>query len=251
MAMVVFSPGRPLACGMSSARGRHRRREAEPAELAVDLERRRPEMRPAADIGAAAGVHGGERPDRVPVAGHRGGRAEPALEVDRGGAEARPGGAEREVGTGGGRGGVTELTIGRKAAPILVAAIEQVEQHRAADDRNANVPDREAAALLAQPGLHAGRRVEPEGGAARQHHRVDALDRAVRLEQVGFARARGAAAHVDRRDRWLVEQDGGHPGGETGIVGVPDADAGHVGDEIAPRHSSVPIPKFANPCGAL
>jgi len=39
--------------------------------------------------------------------------------------------------------------------------------------------------------------IEPEGRAARQHDRVDALDRAVRLEQVGLARAGRAAAHVD------------------------------------------------------
>ena len=61
------------------------------------------------------------------------------------------------------------------------------------------VADAEAAALLAQPGLHAGGGVEPEGRAAGQHDGVDAFHRLRRIEQSGLARAGTAAAHVDAR----------------------------------------------------
>src|SRR5262249_52386707 len=59
-----------------------------------------------------------------------------------------------------------------------------------------------------------------------------------RFEQVGFPRARRAAAHVDGGDGRLLEHDGGYAGGETRIVGVSDQDAGDVGDEIALRHAA-------------
>jgi hypothetical protein len=60
----------------------------------------------------------------------------------------------------------------------------------------------------------------------------------VRFEQIGFPRARRAAAHVDRGDGRLLEHDGGYAGGETRILGVSDQDAGDVGDEIALRHAA-------------
>ena len=93
--------------------------------------------------------------------------------------------------------------------------------------------DREAAAALAQQACTPDGASSPNAEPPGQHHRVDALDRAVRLEQIGFARARRAAADVDRRDRRFVEHDGGDAGGEPRVVGVTDTDAGNVGDEIA------------------
>ena len=95
------------------------------------------------------------------------------------------------------------------------------------------VADAEAAALLAQPGLHAGGGIEPEGRAARQHDGVDALDRLRRIEQSGLARARPAAAHVDARHHGGVEHDGGRAGAELGVAGMADPQAGNIGDEIA------------------
>jgi hypothetical protein len=44
-----------------------------------------------------------------------------------------------------------------------------------------------------------------------------------------------AAAHVDRGDGGGIENDCGHAGGERGVVGVADANAGNVGDEIFQR----------------
>src|SRR5215510_1548549 len=229
-------------------RGRHRRRKSQATELAVHLERCCPEMRAAADIDAAAGIDRDERADRVPIAGHRRSRAEPALEIDGGGAEAGAGGAERKRLAGARSGGVAEIAIGRKAPPVLVAAVEEVEQHSAAHDRHANVPDREATPALAQQSLNACPGVQAEGGAAGQHHGIDALDGAVRFEQIGFPRAGRAAAHVDRGHRRLLEHNGGHAGGETRLVGVSDPDARNVGDEIALRHTASPAPRKRNRC---
>src|SRR5437016_6222991 len=136
-------------------------------------------MRPAADFDAPAGIDGSERADDVAVARHRRGGAEPALEVDRGGAESCPRGSDREAVPGACGGGITEIAVGRKTAPILVAAVQQVEQHRPADQRYANIPDGEAAAAFAQECLHAGSSVQSESGAAAEHDRIDALDRAM------------------------------------------------------------------------
>ena len=230
--MVVFSPGRPFAVGMSAAAGR-RRGKTQAAELPVDLEWGGPEMRPAADIDAAAGIYGGERADRVAVAGHRGGRAESALEVDGGGAEARPGGTQGKDLAGARGGGVAEIPVGREAPPVLVAAIEQVEQRGPANERHSDISDRKAAAALAQEGLHARTGVKAEGRAAGQHHGVDALDGAMRLKQVRLARGRRAAAHVDSGHGRLLEHNGRDPRGEPRIIGLSDQNAGDVGDQIS------------------
>ena len=63
-----------------------------------------------------------------------------------------------------------------------------------------------------------------------------ALGGAMRLEQVGLARGRRAAADVDSGDGRLGEHDGGDARRETGIVGLPDQNAGDVGDQISLRH---------------
>src|SRR5215813_6796424 len=205
-------------------------------------------MRTAAHIDAAAGIDGDERADRVPIAGHRGGRADAALEIDGGRAEACPGGSERKRLPGLRGGAVAEIPIRGKASPVLVAAVEQIEQHGAAHERHANVGDREATPALAQESLSARTGVQAEGRAAGQHHGVDALGGAVRFEQIGFPRARRAAAHVDGGDRGLLEDDDGYAGGETRVVGVSDQNAGDVGDEIALRHTAWFAPLNRNPC---
>ena len=67
-------------------------------------------------------------------------------------------------------------------------------------------------------------------------------DRAGGIEQVGLAGAGPAAADVDRDDGRLVEHDRRHAGGEPGIIGMADPDAGDVGQEIARawRHGGAP-----------
>ena len=79
----------------------------------------------------------------------------------------------------------------------------------AGHDRHERVPDLEAAAVLAEPRLGAGRGVEAERRAAGQRDGVDPLDRHGRIEQRAFARAGSAAANVGGSNRGLVEQDDG------------------------------------------
>ena len=229
---------RPAFGTRRERRRRHARRKAEPAELAISLERRCPEMRPGADIDAAAGVDDDQRADRVSVTGDRGGRAEPALQVDGRGAEAATGGAECECLPRLRGGAVAEIAIERKAAPVLVAAVEQVEHRRAAHERHANAADLEAAPAFAQERLHARAGFQAKDRAAGEHHRIDPLDRAMRLEQVGVACGGRAAAHVDRGNRGLREDDGADAGGKTSVVGVPDENPRDVRDEVLLRHAA-------------
>ena len=86
--------------------------------------------------------------------------------------------------------------------------------------------DGEAAALLAQQRdarrpPHRGRTPSrPTAARRRCRHRH------LRLEQRGVARARAAAARDGRGDVGGIEDDGGHAGGDAGVVRVADADAG-------------------------
>src|SRR5215468_1759818 len=231
-AMVVFSPGRPFAFRVSAAGGTvggNPRPPNSPSTSNGAAQKCGP--RPTFTLPQALTATSAPTvcPSRVTA------EAEPSLEIDGGGAEAGAGGSERKRLAGARSGGVAEIAIGRKAPPVLVAAVEEVEQHGAAHDRHANVPDREATSALAQQSLNARAGVQAEGGAAGQHHGIDALDGAVRFEQIGFPRARRAAAHVDRGHRRLLEHNGGHAGGETRLVGVSDQDARDVRDEIALR----------------
>ena len=129
---------------------------------------------------------------------------------------------------------VAELAIGRVAAPVLVAA--------ARADRTGSPPARSARAPMrtAKPRpcsfSHActpDAASRPNAEPPDERDGVDAFDRLRRIEQRGLARARPAAAHVDRGDRGLVEHDGGRAGAEPQILGVADLHARHVGDEVA------------------
>ena len=190
-------------------------------------------MRSLADGHAAGGIRRHDGAHQQPVARLRGGRADAALEVERGGAEPRADTAEREFGTRDFRRLIAELAIRRIAAPGLVAAREQIEQDRARHDGNARLAHLEAAAPLAQPRLHAGSGIEPEGRAARQRDGVDAFHGLRRIEQSGLARARTAAAHVHARHHGGVEHDRGDAGAELGVAGMAHPQAGNIGDEIA------------------
>src|SRR5262249_61309569 len=83
---------RPALAIRHEARRRYGRRKTEAAEFAVHLERGCPEVGAVADRDPTAGVRGDERAHSMTVARARKGRAEPALEVVRGGAEAGTGG---------------------------------------------------------------------------------------------------------------------------------------------------------------
>ena len=190
-------------------------------------------MRATANRGAANRVDRHDCAHSRPIARHRRGRAEAALQVDCGRAVTRTRRAELDIRTGIRRRGVAEIAIGRESAPVLVAAVQQVEHDRARHDRHADIADRKAAALLAQPSLRAGHRVEPEGGAAREHDGIDALDRFLRLQQIDVARARRAATDIGGGHRGFVEQNRSDAGGERDVVGIADLQAGDIGDEVA------------------
>ena len=180
---------------------RHRRRQADAAELFVLLEGAGPEMWAAADHRGRDGVDDDERADRDAVGRKRARRAEAALEIRRCRAEAAAGAAEGEVGARRRRGGVAELAIGRIAAPALVAAVEQVEHDRLGDERHPRRADGKSDALFAQERLHAAGRIEAEGGAAGEDDRVHAQHRLVGFKEVRFPGSRSAAEdRVGHRD---------------------------------------------------
>ena len=135
---------------------------------------------------------------------------------------------------------VTEFPIGRKTAPVLVAAVVEIEQDGGRHDRHARRADGEAAALFLEPGLDAGGGIEAERRAAGQRDGVDAFDGLGRVEQRGLARARAAATQVDRADRRPIEDQRRRAGTEPHVLGVADLNSGNVGDEVAqidPRKS--------------
>ena len=232
---VVFSEGvasgPPLSRALQHVR-RERSRQSASAEFVVQFERRRPEPWPVADGHAADGIDDRERPDHDAAVGLRGSGAEAALEIGGGRAEAGADAAQREIGARRTRCGVAEIAIGREASPCLVAAVEQIEADRARNDRNDRLADSKAAALFGKPGLYAARGVQPERRAAGERDGVDRLDGAFGLEQRVLAGAGPAAAHVDRGDRGRIENDRGDAGGERRVVGVADANAGNIGEEI-------------------
>ena len=206
--------------------------QAEPSELVAALERRRPEMRPVPHHRAAKGVdrHEGGDPERRPRNGGRG-RAETALQAGRAGAGA---GSGRTQGIDVARclGGLPpEVAIGRVGAPVLVATVEQIEQDRGGHDRHAHPPHGEATPPAREPTRHPGGGVQAEGRAAGQDQRVDRLHRALWIEQIRLAGPRPTAAHIDRGHRRAIEQDGGDPTAHAEVGGVPDLDAGNVGEK--------------------
>src|SRR5206468_6782251 len=139
---------------------------ARPAERAIALDRRRPEAGAASDHDRARGIGHRERPDQHAIRGRSGRRAETALEVGGGGAEAGANAAEIEARRSCCRGRIAELAIRGKAPPVFVATSQQIEQGGAWHDGYPGGADCEPAALFAQARLHAPAGVEPERRAA-------------------------------------------------------------------------------------
>ena len=167
-----------------------------------------------------------------------GSRAEAALEVDRGGAGAGADAAEGELLRSGVECGAAERRVGRGGPPVLVAAVQEVEEDGGRNDRHAGRTDGKAAAGFCEAGHDAAGGVEAEGGAAGEHHRIDRSDRLLRRQQVGVAGARRPAHDVTGSDRRLVAQHHRDARLEAGIVSVADAEAGDVGEEVLHGRSS-------------
>ena len=149
------------------------------------------------------------------------------------GAVAGAGGAEREFRAGVRRRREAQVAIRRAAAPGLVAAVVEIEQRRAGDDRHAPAPTVEAAPVVRRGRPSRRPRIEAEGRAAGKHEGVDASDRhlAARAAPRRAAPARRQASRA-RRGRRLVEDDDADARGEPRVVRRADAQAGNVGDEI-------------------
>ena len=173
----------------------------------------------------------------MPVRRDRRCRADAALEVDGGGAEAGADAAERELGGGGCGRRIAEVAIGREAAPVLVAAGQQVEQDRARHDRHPGGAHRKAAAALAQPGLDAAAGFEPEGRAARQAR----CRRCARPSSAGSSRSVSRVPGPPPRTSMLATAGSSNtiavtPEPSRASCGVADQDAGDIGDEVACGH---------------
>ena len=87
-------------------------------------------------------------------------------------------------------------------------------------------------ALFGEPGHRAAAGVEPERGAARESETVDRLHRVAGLQQRCVARSGAAAAKIDRGNRGVVEDDGRDARGKGGVIGMADADACDIGQEV-------------------
>jgi hypothetical protein len=221
----AFGAGNEGSCG--DFRGK-----TKATELRLNLHGRRPEMGTVANDDAPASVHCYDRPNGVALGGNGGCRAEAALKVNRRCTVSGSCGAKLEFVTSAAGGGVAKLSIGRKALPVLVTPIEEVEEDRGADQGNPHVADRKATANLAQLCLHACRGIQAERRPARQNDGINVLDRSMRLKQVGFASTWRAASHVNRRNGGLRKNDRSHPGGGARVVGLPDQNAIDISNEI-------------------
>jgi hypothetical protein len=89
-----------------------------------------------------------------------------------------------------------------------------------------------AAALFGKPGLDAARGIQSERRAAGECNAVDRLDGAFGLEGGVLAGTRASAAHVNGRNGGRIKKDRGDAGGEGRVVGMADANAGNIGEEI-------------------
>jgi hypothetical protein len=128
---------------------------------------------------------------------------------------------------------VAQVAVGRVPPPILVAAIEKVEQDRTRHDRNPRRTDGIPAALLGEPCHDPARRIDAEGRAPAQGDRVDALDGAFGGEEISLPRAWRSTTDIDRSDRGLIEDHHRDAGGENAVLRLADGEAGYVGDEVA------------------
>ena len=137
-----------------------------------------------------------------------------------------------------------------------VAAAADVEHGRGRRDRHddrAGVvgrTDREAAAALLAPARDAGGRGQPVRAAAGERDRVHGRHQRRRRERVGLVGGRGAAADrhgPDGAGRRDDDRDAGQPA-VADALGLPDEDAGDVGDRAPAGRSSHPADATATRC---
>jgi len=146
---------------------------------------------------------------------------------------ARPGTSPaRIVGSGRRQRGLTKPLVG-VFVPVLVAAVQQVEQNGAGHDRHADIAHRKAPAARAQPVRHPRGRIQPERRAAREHQRIDLLHQLVRRQKVGLAAAGRAAHDMNGGGKRPLAQQHRGAGPHPRILGVADPKPRHIGNQIA------------------
>ncbi len=117
--------------------------------------------------------------------------------------------------------------------PVFIAAIYQIKQDRTGHDGDQLVAHGEPAPLRPQGICHPRGRVQPKGRPAREHQRVHLLDRFVRGQQIGFARARRAAHHVHSGGKGRIADQHADPGFYMVILRIADTQPRYIGDQIA------------------
>ena len=136
-----------------------------------------------------------------------------------------------------GAGSVPEGLVGPVAEHT---AAPEVEDHSCGNDRHDVLrqrPNREAGVMVLVPAHHSVSRGQAEGTTSRQADGLHPVDHRCRIEEVGFAGAGAAAAHVARRHGAAVDaNDRGSctPAAAAPLV-VPDEYPGNVGD-VAEAH---------------
>ena len=124
----------------------------------------------------------------------------------------------------------------------------EVEQDRRRDDRHdeglrdavGRRADHGADAALLEPAHDAAGGVETERAAAGEDDRVHLVDRVDRIEQLGLARARRRAAHVDSGDGAFAGDDHRAAGRPARVGEVADLEAGDRGQPK--RHPQAKTP---------
>ena len=225
-------PGRRLKIVFGVARQVGGRRRLV-AKLAVAFEGPGPEDAAVRHQDRTQAIDGGQGTDGDPVLVHHRGSAETALQGTCRGSEAGAGVTEGEFSRRAGGGDVTEITIGWRISPILVAAVQQIEEDRRRYDGNGGGTDGKAAPVRLQPRHRAAGRVEAIGGAAGKDDGVALLDRRRRVEKLEFAAAGAAAPGVDGGHHGGVGNDHGDAGPDVRVAGIADPDAGDIGDGVA------------------
>ncbi len=89
--------------------------------------------------------------------------------------------------------------------------------------------------MFGEPGLHPAAGLQPECRAAGQRDGVNPLHGVGDVEQRALAGARAAAAYIDRCYDRRIEHHRRDAGRQRRIVGVADADAGNIGEQIFHR----------------
>ena len=161
-------------------------------------------------------------------------RALPAVFADRGaGSRADVSFRHRRRARGIGR---LVAAVGRRT-DLRVAADAEIEEDCRRNDRHVELSDLEADVALVEVLHHAGRRVEAEGAPARQHDGVHLIHRVHGIQEIGFSRARGRAAHVDAGGGAVAGEHDRAPGGPLRVREMANFDPWNGGQRGVAGHA--------------